>query len=513
MTRGIRQSPCCLWKARPVQAAFFAALLWGLTAQGMGLLNKYSSNDDIFQLFGTGSTITSGRWMLFVLEQAENLLWGGHCSLPLFNGFLSLVFIGASAGLIASLLQIHRPLPGALLGAVMASFPTVTSIFSFMFTAHFYFLALFMITACAYLVCTGTSWKARVSGIVLGACAVGIYQAFLPVLPTVILLSGLRELSAGETKPSFLFRKLVLQAAAVVFVLLLYFAGSRFFLWKYGMQLDSYMGINQSGTTSPLVYLQRAGKAYLEFFRPTRSVSWDMYPHRAHLLYLLMLCANGVMAALLVFQTGQKNRGSAALMLLLLLLFPLGCNLIFVMSETVHGLMVYGQVLQAALLILLTDWLAFSLPVSKRMVSGAVALLLTGMCVVYARYDNQCYLKADFQKQEAISWNTALVAQIKSTEGYRDELPVAWVNRYSAEDRSLYRILELDELHLSGYESSLQEYINNFAWEKFLACWCGFSPDTVDPEAVAHLPEVEQMPSYPEDGSVRVLDGIVVVKF
>lgn len=513
MAREIRRSTCSFWKTRPVQAAFFAALLWGLVSQGMGFLNKYSSNDDIFQLFGTGSTITSGRWMLFVLEQAENLLWGGHCSLPLFNGMLSLLCIGASAGLIASLLRIRSPLLGALLGAVMSAFPTVTAIFSFMFTAHFYFLALLMITGSACLICTDTSWKLKIPGIMLGACAVGIYQAFLPVLPALLLLSDLRELSAEEAKASIVLRKLLLQAAAIVLVLLLYLAGSRFFLWKYGMELDSYMGINQATSTSPLVYLHRAGDAYQEFFLPSRNTGWDMYPGRGHLLYLLMLWADGIMGILLAVRIGQSNRDRAALMVLLLLLFPLGCNFIFVMSTTIHGLMVYGQVLQAALLILLATQVSRFHPEWKRLAMGAATLLLAGMCVIYARYDNQFYLKADFQKQEAISWNTALVARIKSTEGYRDELPVAWVNRFDAEDRSLYQMQELERIHLSGYENTLQEYMNNYAWEKFLAYWCGFSPDTVDPETISHLPAVEQMPPYPEDGSVRVLDGVVVVKF
>jgi len=513
MARESRRSTFSFWKARPVQAAFFAALLWGLVSQGIGLLNKYSSNDDIFQLFGTGSTITSGRWMLFVLEQVENLLWGGHCSLPLFNGFLSLLCIAASSALIASLLRVQHPLLGALLGAVMSAFPTVTAIFCFMFTAHFYFLALLMITCCACLICTNTSWKMKIPGVILGSCAVGIYQAFLPVLPALLLLSDLRELSGEEIKPSLMLRKMVLQAAAVVLVLLLYLAGSRFFLWKYGMELDSYMSINQAASTSPLIYLLRAGDAYREFFLPSRNTGWDMYPGRGHLLYLLMLWADGIMGILLAVRIGQSNRDRAALMVLLLLLFPLGCNFIFVMSTTVHGLMVYGQALQAALLILLADQLIRAWPGCKKLARGAVALLLAGMCVVYARYDNQCYLKADFQKQEAISWNTALVARIKSTDGYRDELPVAWVNRFGAEDRSLYQMPELEKIRLNGYENTLQEYINNFAWEKFLAYWCGFSPNTVDPEAFSHLPEVEQMPSYPEDGSVRVLDGVVVVKF
>ena len=158
---------------RPARAAFFGALIWGLAAQGMGLFNKFSWHDDIFQLFGTGNTITSGRWMLYVLERAETLIFGGHCSLPLFNGFLALVFVGATAALATVLLRIRRPVYGALLGAAMASFPMITSLFGFMFAAPAYLLALLMIMASAYLICEDGRWPARAAGIVLGACSVG----------------------------------------------------------------------------------------------------------------------------------------------------------------------------------------------------------------------------------------------------------------------------------------------------------------------------------------------------
>ena len=498
---------------RPARAAFFGALIWGLAAQGMGLFNKFSWHDDIFQLFGTGNTITSGRWMLYVLERAETLIFGGHCSLPLFNGFLALVFVGATAALATVLLRIRRPVYGALLGAAMASFPMITSLFGFMFAAPAYLLALLMIMASAYLICEDGRWPARAAGIVLGACSVGIYQAFLPVLPTMMALCDLRALADGEKRPSAVLRELALQGLCLALIMAVYTAASRFFLWKYGLWLDTYMGIDQAATTSPLVYLQRAGRAYREFFLPSRNVSWDMYPGRAVDLYRVMLAADALMALRLILRAGRKDRAGAILMALLFLLIPLGCNFIFVMSEEVHGLMTFGQTLQMALFLWLTDRTELSRPGNRKLISGLAAFLMAGLGVIYFRFDNQCYLKTAFQQQEAISWNTALVAQIKSAKGYRDELPVAWINRENARDRTLYSMKELDFLQLNSYERDLQGYINNWTWDVFLARWCGFAPEMANPEDVMSRPEVESMPAYPADGSILVLEDVVVVKF
>ena len=230
-------------------------------------------------------------------------------------------------------------------------------------------------------------------------------------------------------------------------------------------------------------------------------------------MYYLMLAADAVLGMILIVRTWKKNQGKALLTALLLALYPLGCNFIFVMSAEVHSLMVYGQIMHAALFVWFADRVKFRLPTVRRAFSLAAAMMLSVTCIMYARYDNQCYLKAEFQQQEAISWYTTLATQIKSTPGYRDELPVAWVNENESRDLSLYNIDELDFLMISGYEANIQDYVNSWAWKEFAARWCGFRPETVSSEEVEKLPEVQAMPHYPDDGSIRVVQDMVVVKF
>ena len=80
-------------------------------------------------------------------------------------------------------------------------------------------------------------------------------------------------------------------------------------------------------------------------------------------------------------------------------------------------------------------------------------------------------------------------------------------------DRNLYNMEELDFLTLATYDENMQSYMNNWAWEQFLARWCGFEAQTVDPEKVKAWPEVKAMHCYPDDGSIRVIRDTVVVKF
>ncbi len=558
-------APSSRFRTRAFAAPFAAlcgALAVGLAAQGVGLFNKYSWHDDIFSLFHLGATITSGRWMLHVLGELEILIFGdGHFSLPLMNGLFSLICIGLSAGILVRLLKIRSRLLSALLGGVTAAFPVVTALFGFMFTAPYYFLALLMITAGSAWICAGDAWWKKTLGTLLCACSAGVYQAFLPLLPAIILLYDISSLAECPRKGTVYLRRGGLQALCAAGALGLYLAGSRLFLSLYQMEMDSYMGLNQVGSVALADYAARVGRAFAEFFHPTRNVLWDMYPQHVHYLYLAMLCLDAGLGILLIIRLWKESPLRALLSVALLILFPLACNLIFVLSEEVHSLMVYGQAMQFALLVWLTDradlrfpsgrrGLAESpsasgqrvpvespsdpgnqipadipsgserrvpahnrFPSARRVLSAAVSLMLAACCVMYIRYDNQCYLKTAFQQQEAISWYTSLIARIQSAPGYRDELPVAWINRMDAKDQSLYNIDELNFIVLASYEQDIQNYVNNWAWEKFLSRWCGFAPETADPETMRDLPEVQAMPSWPDDGSVQVVHDIVVVKF
>ena len=511
--------------APSVRAAFLGALLVGLAAQGMALFNKFSWHDDIFSLFMTGDTITSGRWMLHVLSALEILLFGdGHFSLPLLNGLFSLLCVGAAAGLLTDLLQIrNRPLC-ALLGGLMAAFPMITSLFSFMFAAPYYMLAMLMMVLCGWLTLGDHSRKAKAAGVLLGGCSVGIYQAFLPLLLSMILLRDIRLLLEEDAgTPATFLRRVLLQGLCLLGVMAVYLAGSRICLTLYGLELSPYMGINQSASLPPAAYLARAAAAWREFFLPTRNVPWDMYPYHIRYLYLAMLGLDAAMAVRLGVRSLSAGRWKAVPLSLMLLLFPAACNFIFVLSGEVHGLMVYGQTAQAVLFVFLADRTARSLPENRlpgrmpgagRIVSLTAAFLMGLGCVLYVRYDNECYLKTAFQQQQAISWNTEMIARIKSAEGFRQDMPVVMLNRDEASDGTLYAIEELDSLFLTGYEADIREYINNWAWDSFLQRWCGFGSEIIyETEPYAGWPEVQAMPSYPADGSIQVLHGLVVVKF
>ena len=515
--------------------AFFSALLFGLFSHGMGLFNKLSHQDDIANLFGFGATITSGRWMLHVFAWMEGLLFGtGNASLPLYNGLLSILCVGVSCALLVCLLRIRNPVSCALLSCLMVAFPVMTALFSYMFTSHPYMIGFLMMVLSGCLICRGTSWRIRVFAAFLGGASIGVYQAFLPVLLAILLIDDVLTLQKEEPAGVFL-RRAGIQALCVAGALLVYFAASRFFLERFHLTLTSYQGIDRMGMMSVPTFLKRVGTAYRVFFFPPRNVAEDMYPGTLYYLYELMLAANVLLALFRVIRMGKTNPAGAVFTGILYALIPLGCQFIHIMSDDVHGLMVFGQAMQFALLIAqLDEWETRTdraagakrgknpllrtktgkgrAASGKQIVSLAASVLLAAACIMYARFDNQCYLKDTLQQQEAMSYYTTLITRIKSQEGYTPDTQICFVNDWSEFDPTIYNLPEMDFIHLNLYGRDTTEYIH-IAKEFFMRAWCGFEANWYWGEEPDGWPEVQAMPEYPADGSIQMIRDVLIVKF
>lgn len=508
--------------SRSSRLTFSSAMLFGLLAHGMGLWNKLSWHDDIVSLFWEGSTISSGRWMLHVLAWLEKLVIGdGHFSLPVMNGLFSLLCIGVAAGMLVHLLKIQRTICCVGLGCLMVAFPTVAGLFGYMFTVQDYMLAMTMTVGSAYLICSGKRWWMKPVAVLLGGCAMGIYQAFIPMQLSILLLWDLSWLAERQEKKTVFLKLTLVQILCILGTVGFYFAMNGFFLQKFQLQTNSYMGMDQMGSIPLTEYLARVGTAYREFFRPTRLTSADMYPMHTYYLYLTMLCGDFLLCVGQGICLWQKDKAKALLFFLMVTLIPLACNFVFVMSERVHGLMTYSLVMQVCFFVWLVDRADFRkcfrkeslMQFLRRTLSGAAAGILGLTSIMYARFDNECYLKAIFQQNQAICFFTTLASQIKSVPGFQDEIPVVFLNEGAISDQTLYNINQLDFIHLDPYGETIQGYVNSYSWRAFMERWCGFGPAWTDPTDYVDLPEVKAMPHYPDDGSILRMGDVILVNF
>jgi len=128
------------------------------------------------------------------------------------------------------------------------------------------------------------------------------------------------------------------------------------------------------------------------------------------------------------------------------------------------------------------------------------------------------YLKVDFTQRQADSYFTTLITQIKSADEYRDDMAIAIIrpesDSYDLKDETIYSENWYGKVTIYGADWNLNKWITDAHWKFYLKHHCGFAPEFIDDTMeIEKLGEVKDMLCYPDEGSVKVVNDMVVVNF
>lgn len=501
---------------RNEMSAFFSTFLFGFIAHGYIFLNNITLHDNVYNFY-MGGTYTSGRWMLGKLLRLSQVIYDTnylHYSTPWYLGFLSLVWIGLSAAIIVRALQIKSRLISMLVGGILVSFPVITSMFGYMFTSGMYSLGTFMGIAGVFLFggVKTEGWRrfaSAVIGILLQACSLGVYQANIGVIAAFTVIIFLKSLDEGEDNGILpILKRILYFMSGTIGYLAIYYTAAIYFVERIGQSLSDYQGINGMGKAGVTEYLSRVPVAYMEFFRPTSEVSSHMYVGGVKRLYVWILAATFLFVGMNLF-IGYRRRWRVGIVYALaVLVFPLCANVIYVVcDEGIYSLMMYGEVMIFVFGLYLCSTLKWKWQkIAGHCVTVPVAIII----ILYCRYANVCYLKADFVQKAGISYFNRMVARIESAEGYVAGMPVTFIGERPEADPSLFLFHEFEDVHVLPYEFKTE--VNSYNWYDFMKSNCGFDPPRGDAALYADNEEILSMPNYPSEGSIQVMDGCVIVK-
>ena len=480
------------------RAPFLTAVLTGLAAHGYAFTNKLVNHDEIESLFGKGATVTSGRWGLELIKPLFP-----DWSMPWIYGLISLLLISSAAGLMLGLLRIRPGLPRLLLAALVVSFPALTGNFCFMFTSAPYAWA-FLLAVLAAALFARRGWRRALAGVALLTLALGIYQAYIAVTASLLLLRMMADAMDGERPADRILldgvRMLALMAAAIA----LYYAVTRLVFRFTGAEFNSYVTENVNGQLSLPRRVRMAYDSFLYIF--TFRNFYVISSEAARYLHIAL--AGLTLLGLGAIALRRRSLSHALLLAGLAALLPLSicCMYLIMSAQSIHTLVMYSFTAVYFLTALVLDRLPGTQGRwSRRVVSLALAAIV--MSNVY--FANMCYLKMQLQYENAFAFYTVLTARLTRTEGFDADSRLALVGR---QETLLHRFPELDTALLQGPSPDL---INIYSRENFLRYYLGFDLPLSDEESCAALAEdarVQTMPVYPYDGSIKKIDDLIVVK-
>lgn len=496
-----------------------STLAFGLLAHGFALFTKLAIGDEAFLLFTVGATTGSGRWFLGLLGSAVQFFFGSpNFSLPLWGGLLTLVCTGLCSCALVSWLGLAKKRSWILVSGILTVFPVMSGLFFYCFTAPYYMLGLLLVLLGGRLLCTRRRAGAFLGSVCLVCLGLSIYQAFLPLFLSLLLVFFLKERfqEPRGTLPGLL-KDIGWYCLGCLFIAAFYLLSVRLSIRLSGTELTDYKGISSMGSASIPEYLHRIKLAIYLFFFPARADRYAfLFPYRLLSCYWLTLIGIGLLSLAPILRLFRQSPITGIAGLLALAFFPLAVNFIYLLcaQADVYNLMLFGLMAPFFLLVCLTDW---ALPAGNGktalVLRKAAVVLLAVFCLFCIRTDNAVYARGHYMQERAKSYFTTMIAQIKSTPGYTGATPVAFVGDiYSYTDPTFRGIEGFGALSMAPLPYDSSPFSIGHSWKDFLNLWCGFSPPFANPEAFESLPEVQAMPAYPDSGSIRMVNGVVVVK-
>lgn len=403
---------------------------------------------------------------------------------------------------------------GAACGAVMAAFPCMGYTFLYMFTASAYCLAIFMAVL--------SVWLARrckvgfVLGVLLLAMTMGTYQVYVTVAIALSVLSVVREVLEGEnTFQDELLYGLKLMAY-IALGAVVYYAVLMIFLKVKDLELLSYLGMDAASSGYPVGQLPRlilqTYKQVIAFFFVPSSV--NDFGNSFFLVLNLAAVILGVLCAL-VWQKGRAlELWRVVTVLALLTIFPLAINFGQIISpySLPTPLMKYAYVFVYLAVFLFADLAAAD--AGKPVWAAASVVIWTLPVLLFCLNTNNVLYTASAQAHRAAeSYLTRLMGRVEACEGYERGMEVIFVGaipnnqiRSAVESYAQVDHYSVPIHNVAELNKHIYYYLND---------WLSVPVEEPEEEiviAVANSEDFTAMPLYPEQGSVQVLDGRVVVK-
>lgn len=488
---------------------FAATALCMLLAHGFAWFNLFPSHDGTILVFDADVVMLQlGRWVELLYFRFVR----GRINAPWLNGAFTIVWTSLAVYLVGKLLQLGKKATIALC-AVFSTAISVTLLYATYYDkTDLYACAMFLAVWGVYAV---RRFRCRWWGVLFcSGClclAMGLYQGYIEFAIGLFLICLLRDCLTEDLAWAEYLRHGVTAVVSLLLGGVLYAVSLKVVLaYKHLELIDSSNGLQQMSRAGVADYLARLPGAYKQVF--TTLLGYDVWNNRGMRLATAVCLLLGL--ACLVLALRKKPLRAAVQVVILLVLLPLGLNVVYLLSER-HPtlLMLYPVYLVYALVLLLTGLEPDTIPHSAAWLACLLCAFITVQNVIYAN-GAYTYRKLVYENTRAQVYT--IMAKVEDLPGYVEgETPVVFSGDFTDSNftyhNDLIRLYEEGETGLSGsaitYDGTIKWWFGNIM---------GSSAKVVNTQAEldawAENPAVQAMPSYPASGCIAMVDGAAVIK-
>ena len=490
------------------EICFITAIVIGLFAHLYKITNWLPNWDSLVFRYDEQNMLAMGRWFLPVVCAP-----GSFYDLPLLSGFLAIVFHGLGAVCICKMFGIKKNITAALIGAVVISFPAVTSVMMYNYVADGYAFS-FLLACAAALFLTGEKPR-YVLSVVLIALSVGIYQAYITVTIMLLLLFMITELMKKNSNVKKVLINCLRFLLTGVLGMALYYLALTVLLKITGTELLEYQGFDSAASLSgfdipgSLYVIKHSFTDY--FFDFSNGIN----------AFGIINCIVFILTVILYLLDIVKNKLSVIKILMLcafVVLLPVGASVLAFINSSIdyHNLMKMGFVIFYLFLILQYEKADFKNkklnPVKLWSILGVGAVLVFNQIVIA----NISYHKLNMAYEKSYGTLIRIADRIEQTDG-AEACDSILVIGYLPGSEAYGAALPPDITGTTdGYILRADdEMVGQSVLCSALNDYCGKNYRFVfgkEKKALLEKLDAESLASWPEKESICIVDNVIVIK-
>ncbi|MBQ7975513.1 MAG: glucosyltransferase domain-containing protein [Clostridia bacterium] len=496
----IKKSILPQWKV-----CFISAMIMGLIAHLYKITNWLPNWDGLVFRYDAQNMISMGRWFLPVVCAPSSFY-----DLPFIAGLMAIIFHGLGAVCICKMLGVRKNITAALIGAMVATFPTVTSVMMYNYVADGYALA-FLFSCIASMLITKDK-PCYIGSAILIALSAGIYQAYITVTIMLLLLSLILDLLYKNTDVKKSLLKCVKFLLTGILGMALYYLVMTVLLKFTGTALLEYQGFDNA---TSLKGIDIAGALY------TIKESFVNYffDFSAGLnVFVVTNCIFFVLTLVLYLTDVIKNKLGIAKILMLcicVILLPIGASVLSFINSGIdyHNLMKMGFLVFYLFFILQYENTSVKLNKVKQWTILVVTAILIFNQIIIA---NVSYHKLNIAYEKSYGTLIRIADRIEQTEG-AGECDSILVLGYLPESEDYSVKLPPDMTGTTdGYILRADdEIVGQSVLCSALNDYCGKNYRFISGQEKSELLkriDTDNLNNWPAKNSISVIDNVIVVK-
>lgn len=462
------------------------------------LSNNLKNHDSMHHFYNEMDMATSGRFFLSLFGS-----FGSYFDLHYFNLLLSSIYITLSIVLLVELFNIKNKKNIILISAIYSSFPTISGIFSYAFTADAYFVSFLLIFLAMYIT-SKNKWMTLIS-VVLVYLAIGTYQVNLALATTILLVILIKDILSLETLKLKNYIPYIITIFFGTFFYIVHFK-----IYNLRSNVTAYGGISDAGNVS-FKMLENANNktwsSFLEFF--LNDLTFHNLYEKLNLAYVISI----LVYILLIVCYKKINMKRFILLIICLVLMPYTFYLMYFISPNVyyHTLMLQNFVLLFVVGILLIELFEAN-KIILNLLKNIIFIIICLIGFNFTVITNIYYEKLDQINSNTHTLMTKVSYRMESFDDFNNVDSIMVIGNPSIH-------LNINSFYNSKvpYNIGIQYIVGDvYNTASYLSYFQGHNLIPLDSNtefALKNSDKIQKMTAWPLKDSIKIIENTVIIKF